>query len=248
MDKEKLLKHPLTLIAAIFVFLFIFSRLGLKLPLSVISQDRGQPLVVEGQGKVTVVPDVAKVTLGIEESGSSLASIQKSVNQKSKSLVDSIKKLGIGEKDIKTTSYNVFPEYNYESRPQRITGYRVNITYEVTIKDFDKINDLVLRATETGANLVGNISFDVNEETKKKKLDEAREEAVKEAKDKAQSLAQAAGVSLGKILNISEFPGFAPPTPFALKEGVGGTEPARPEITPGETEISVTVSLSFEIR
>ena len=87
-----------------------------------------------------------------------------------------------------------------------------------------------------------------SEETKKKKLDEAREEAVKEAKDKAQSLAQAAGVSLGKILNISEFPSFEPPTPFALKEGVGGTEPARPEITPGETEISVTVSISFEIR
>jgi len=248
MDKEKLLKHPLTLIAAIFVFLFISSRLGLKLPISVISQDRGQPLVVEGQGKVTVVPDVAKVTLGIEESGSSLASVQKSVNQKSKSLVDSLKKLGIGEKDIKTTSYNVFPDYDYESRPQRITGYRVNITYEVTVKDFDKINDVVTRATETGANVVGNISFDVNEETKKKKLDEAREEAVKEAKDKAQSLARAAGVSLGKILNISEFPSFEPPTPFALKEGVGGTEPARPEITPGETEISVTVSISFEIR
>ena len=66
MDKEKLLKHPLTLIASIFVFLFISSRLGLKLPISVISQDRGQPLVVEGQGKVTVVPDVAKVILGIE--------------------------------------------------------------------------------------------------------------------------------------------------------------------------------------
>lgn len=248
MDKEKLLKHPLTLIAAIFVFLFISSRLGLKLPISVISQDRGQPLVVEGQGKVTVVPDVAKVFLGIEESGSSLASVQKSVNQKSKSLVDALKKLGIGEKDIKTTSYNVFPDYDYESRPQRITGYRVNITYEVTVKDFDKINDVVIRATEIGANVVGNISFDVNEETKKKKLDEAREEAVKEAKDKAQSLAQAAGVSLGKILNISEFPSFEPPTPFALKEGVGGTEPARPEITPGETEISVTVSISFEIR
>lgn len=248
MDKEKLLKHPLTLIAAIFVFLFISSRLGLKLPISVISQDRGQPLVVEGQGKVTVVPDVAKVTLGIEESGSSLAAVQKSVNQKSKSLVDSLKKLGIGEKDIKTTSYNVFPDYDYESRPQRITGYRVNITYEVTVKDFDKINDVVIRATETGVNVVGNISFDVNEETKKKKLDEAREVAVKEAKDKAQSLARAAGVSLGKILNISEFPGFAPPPPFALKGGMGGDEPARPEITPGETELTVTVSLSFEIR
>lgn len=248
MDKEKLLRHPLTLIAAIFVFLFISSRLGLKLPISVISQDRGQPLIVEGQGKVTVIPDIAKVSLGIDASGTSLPEVQNGVNQKSKTLVDTLKKLGVEEKDIKTTSYNVFPEYNYESQPPRITGYRVSLSYEVRIKDFDKINEVVVAATGAGANLVGNISFDVNEETKKKKLDEAREEAVEEAKDKAQSLARAAGVSLGKILNISEFPSFEPPTPFALKEGVGGTEPARPEITPGETEISVTVSLSFEIR
>lgn len=242
------LKHPLNLIFAFFLLLAIFSRFGVKLPISVISQDRGQPLVVEGQGKVTVVPDVAKVFLGIEESGRSLTAVQKSVNQKSRDLTDALKKLGVEEKDIRTTSYNVSPDYDYESRPQRIIGYRVNITYEVVVKDFDKINDVVILTSETGANVVGNIFFDVNEETKKKKLDEARGKAVKEAKDKAQSLARAAGVSLGKILNISEFPGFEPPIPFALKEGMGGTEPARPEITPGETELTVTVSLSFEIR
>lgn len=248
MDKENLLRHPLTLIAAIFVFLFISSALGLRLPISVISQDRGQPLVVEGQGKVTIIPDIAKVTLGIDESGSSLASVQASVNTKSKSLVAALKKLGIEEKDIKTVSYNVFPEYNYESQPPRITGYRVSISYEVKVEDFDKINEVVVIATQSGANLVGGVSFEVNDETKNKKLNEARELAVKEAKEKAQGLAKAAGVSLGKILNISEFPSFEPPTPIALKEGVDMGQPARPEITPGETELSVTVSLSFEIR
>src|SRR3972149_8605239 len=248
MDKEKLLKHPLTLILAIFVFLFISSRSGLKVPISVVSQDRGQPLVVEGEGKVTVVPDIAKVTLGIEESGSSLAAVQKSANQKSKTLTDALKDLGVGEKDIKTTSYNVFPNYNYEVSPQIITGYRVSINYEVTVKDLEKINDVVVLSTQNGANVVGNISFDVNAETKKQKLGEAREEAVKEAKDKAESLAKAANVSLGKILNISEFPSFDSITPVALKEGVGGEEPVRPEITPGETEIVVNVSLSFDIR
>ena len=58
MDRESLLKHPLTLIAAIFIFLLIFDRLGLKLPISVISQDRGAPLVVEGTGKVVAVAEI----------------------------------------------------------------------------------------------------------------------------------------------------------------------------------------------
>lgn len=255
MDKGRLLRHPLTLIAAIFVFLFVSSALGLKLPISVITQERGTPLVVEGQGKVTVVPDTAMVSFGIDESGASLESVQKSVNTKSKALVDALKKLGIDEKDIKTTSYNVFPEYDYggvitlmpESRLPRIVGYRVSTTYEVKVKDFDKVNDVISVGTQSGANIVGGVSFALNDETRNKKLNEAREIAVKEAKEKAQGLAKAAGVSLGKVLNISEFPGFEPPTPIALKEG-GDSQPPSPEIKPGETEISVTVSISFEIR
>lgn len=247
MSKETL-KNYFLLVIGTFVLLVLLFKFGPKIPFSIVSQDRGQPLVVEGEGKVTVVPDIAKVTLGIEESGSSLAAVQKSANQKSKTLTDALKKLGVGEKDIKTTSYNVFPDYNYEVRPQIITGYRVSINYEVTVKDLEKINAVVTLSTQNGANVVGSISFDVNEETKKEKLDEARQEAVKEAKEKAESLAKAAGVSLGKILNISEFPSFDGIAPVALKEGVGGEEPLRPEITPGETEIVVNVSLSFEIR
>ena len=68
MDKG-ILKHPLILIASFFLLLAIFSRFGVKLPISVISQEKGQPLVVDGEGKVTAVPDTAKVTVGIEESG-----------------------------------------------------------------------------------------------------------------------------------------------------------------------------------
>jgi len=264
MDSEKFLKHPLTLIASIFIFLLIFNSLGLKLPISVISQDRGAPLVVDGTGKVAVVPDIAKVTLGIEETGTNLLNVQKSVNQKSKDLVDALKKLGIDEKDIKTTSYNIYPEYNYgggvvplssagaeiapaPGRIPTISGYRVSIAYDVKVKDFEKVNDVLTTSTQKGANIVGNVAFEVNEDTKNDKLGEARTEAVKEAKQKAEGLASAAGVSLGKILNISESQEF--PSPVAFRDaGVGGVPVPTPEITPGETEFTVTVSVSFEIR
>ena len=264
MNKDRLLRHPLTLIASIFIFLLVFSALGFKLPISVISQDRGAPLVVDGTGKVAVVPDIAKVSLGIEESGTNLLSVQKSVNQKSKDLVDSLKKLGIDEKDIKTTSYNIYPEYNYgggviplsstgaeiapaPGRIPTISGYRVSISYAVKVKDFEKINSVLTTSTQEGANIVGNVAFEVNEDTKNEKLAEARAEAVGQAKQKAQGLASAAGVSLGKILNISESQEF--PYPVALRDtAVGGAPVPEAEITPGETEFTVTVSVSFEIR
>lgn len=206
-------------------------------------------MVVTGEGKVSVTPDIAKVTLGIQENGISLKTVQDSVNKKSKTLTDSLKKLGIGEKDIKTVSYNVYPQYDYTTPNSRITGYQVSTSYEVTVKDFDKINEVLVQATSAGANTAGGISFEVNEETKAKKLQEAREEAVGKAKEKAQGLAKAAGISLGKIINVSESQGGGEIRPiYAAKDLAVGGSPTPANIQPGETELFVTVSLSYEVK
>lgn len=249
MGRERIV-NTITTGAVLFILLFVFFKIGPSIPLSVTSQQKGEPLIVTGVGKVSVAPDIAKVTIGIEETGSNLKSVQGNVNQKSKNLTDEIKKLGVGESDIKTVSYNVYPTYNYEVRPQTITGYRVATRYEITIEDFDKVNEILVKATEVGANSIGNVNFEINEKTKKEKLQEAREEAVKEAKDKAEGLTRAAGISLGKIINISESQGFSPRPieMFTAKEDSVGSAPIQANIEPGETELSVMVSLSFEIR
>jgi hypothetical protein len=237
-------------IVTFFILLFVFSKWGPSIPFSVISQQNIQPMIVEGTGKVFVTPDIAKVSVGIEESGASLKSVQDSVSKKSKSLTDALKKFGIDEKDIKTTSYNLYPQFDYSTPSQRLIGYRVSTNYLVTIKDFDKVNEVLAGVTDSGANIVGGVSFEVNDETKKEKLQEAREVAVKEAKEKAQGLAKAAGVTLGKITNISESQGIEP-RPIALMEkaiDLDASEPAAPDIEPGETELSINVVLAFEIR
>lgn len=239
-------KYCLLAILSLFVLLFCFFKFGPKIPISIISQEKGEPLVVTGEGKVSVTPDIAIVNLGIEESGASLKQVQGNVNNKSNNLVSTVKKLGVGEGDIKTTAYNIYPNYDYDSQPAKITGYRVSINYQVKVKDFDKVNDLLVKATESGANIIGDITFDINEATKNKKLQEAREEAVGKAKEKAEGLAKAAGISLGKIINVSESQGVVPLRYSAAKEGAGGA--IQPDIQPGETELSVTVSLSYEIR
>jgi len=247
---KELIKSPFVIVVTFFLLLFLYSTLGPRLPISIITQQKGEPLIVIEEGSAIAIPDVAKVSLGIEESGSNLKTVQDNINKKSKSLVSELKKLDIDDKNIKTTSYNVYPEYNYDSEPPIISGYRVSISYQVTIDNFDKVNGVVVKAAEVGANSIGNISFDLKDETKQKALDKARENAIKKAKTKAKSLAKAANISLGKILNISESQDNSiTPRPIYQKAKMGlDQEITQPEITPGETKITVNISISWEIK
>jgi hypothetical protein len=236
-----------------FILLFVFAKWGPAINFNTTNQTKGEPFVVSGDGKVYVTPDIAKVTLGIEETGNSLKSVQNSVNIKSKALTDAIKKLGIDEKDIKTTSYNVYPQRDYVSSTQNITGYRVSTNYEVTIRDFDKVNETMVAGTSAGANIVGTVSFDLSDSLKTEKTNEAIVKAVAEAKSKAEGLSKAAGISLGKIVNISEgLNQNVRPVAYALEKSDlaigGGTPIAQPDIQPGTTEIDITISLSYSTR
>lgn len=233
-----------------FVLLFVFSKWGPAINFSTTSQSKGEPFIVSGEGKVYATPNIAKISVGITQSGALLATVQKDVNTKTQKLTAAIKNLGVEDKDIKTTSYYLYPQYDYTTGSGKITGYEVSTTYQITIRDIDKINDVISTATASGANAEGGITFDLNDETKKEKLQEARVQAISEAKEKAQGLASAAGLTLGKIINVSE---DVPATTrlMNLPMAGGGTQDktvTAPSIQTGQNEIDVTVSLSYEIR
>lgn len=233
-----------------FILLFVFSKWGPAIPFSVSSQSRGEPMIVTGEGKTTAVPDIAKVSAGIQDSGTTLLSVQDSANKKSQSLVAALKKLGVDDKDIKTISYNISPQSDYQANPPRITGYQISISYEVTVRDIDKVNDVLTTVTGAGANLVGGVGFDLSDEAKNKAMDAARKDAVAQAKKNAESLAKASGITLGRIINVTENQ-VGGPQPILMNEkavGLGGATPSTPDIQPGTTEIDLTVSLSYEVR
>jgi len=255
MEEKKTVPQQSGAVAAVIIFfalLFVFAKWGPSINFATTTQTKGEPFVASGEGKVSVTPDIAIVTLGIQETGSSLKTVQNSVNIKSKSLTEALKKLGVSENDIKTTSYNVYPQYDYTNSTQRIIGYQVSTNYKATVKDFDKVNDILVSATAAGANIVGNVSFDINDSTKLEKTNEARELAVKNAKEKAEGLAKAAGIGLGKILNVSENQSASNAIrTMAMPQAAGGDlekSIAQPDIQPGQTEINVTISLSYEVR
>ena len=250
MKKIGAVLNKIATIIAFFILLFVFAKWGPAISFNTTTQPKGEPFVVTGEGKVSVTPDIAKITIGVQQTGQTLKQVQGDVNTKSKALTDAIKKLGVDEKDIKTTSYSVYPQYDYTNPSQKITGYQVSTSYEVTVKDFDKINNIIVSATASGANEIGNVNFEVNDATKKQKLQEARDLAVKEAKEKAVGLAKSAGITLGKIINVSENQN-GQSVRYALPMAGGGAldkSVAQPEVQPGTTDIGVTISLSYEVR
>jgi len=109
-------------------------------------------------------------------------------------------------------------------------------------------NSIVDISTKTGANVIGNLRFDLNEEKKEELKNEARKEAIQKAKRSAEGLAGAADIKLGKIINVRENFGINPPRPVTLEARseieVDKETPTR--ITPGESSVEVTIILTYE--
>ncbi|MBM3205410.1 DUF541 domain-containing protein [Candidatus Shapirobacteria bacterium] len=201
---------------------------------------------VQAEGKVTAIPDTAEINVGIQVNKTTVQAAQKEANEKINKVSEEIKKLGVEGKYIKTTEYNVYPEYDYRAG-QKIVGYNVNITLKIKVKDFDKINQVIDTATSLGANQIGNLTFTIDDEKMEDLKMEARKQAIEKAKDKAKEIAQAGGIRLGRLVNISETLTPEYPTPLLREAGLGGgVEEQATQIQPGESEITVSIILSYE--
>lgn len=224
---------------------------------------------VTGQGKVVAIPDVAQFSFGVITDGDKkLGNLQKENTEKTNKVIDFLKAQGVEPKDLKTTNYSVDPRYQYYSCPPVISegaeslrypvpspcppadimGYIITQTVSVKIRDFDKVGEILGGVTERGANSVSQLSFTVDDRTKYE--DEARAEALDKARKKAAVMAQAGGFKLGKLLSI--FDSYYPPTPYYGEFGGGFAAPAKadaaPVIEPGSSEISVNITLRYEIK
>jgi len=233
---------------SILVILTLYFRFVGPIPFSVTqtTTEKKATFDVEAEGKVTAIPDTAEINLGIQVSKSTVEAAQKEANQKINKITDELKKLGIDDKYIKTTDYNVYPEYDYRAG-QKIAGYNVNITLKIKVKDFDKINQVIDTATSLGANQIGNLSFTIDDEKLEELKMEARKQAIEKAKVKAKEIANAGSLRLGRIVNISESLSPEYPTPLLREAGLGGgIEDQKTQIQPGESEITVSIILSYE--
>lgn len=217
---------------------------------------------VSSEGTSVAVPDIAQFNFSIvTEGGKELGDLQSENITKMNTILSFVKETGVLEKDIKTTGYNVNPRYQYFNcsrysqsegepcPPPEIVGYTVKQSLTLKIRDFEIIGKLLGGVVERGANNVSQLSFTIDDETELQ--NKARNEAITKAQDKANSIALAGGFNVGRLLQINEggnsfvrnqYKSYVEDDSVSF-----GISSAAPSIEAGSQEITVTVSLTYEI-
>jgi uncharacterized protein YggE len=206
-------------------------------------------ITVVGVGKVSLVPDIARINVGAEARASTVAEAKVEVDRQIDAIMAVLKELGVADKDIQTSHYGIYFEREPYPLPAREGGpalegqgvYHVSNMLEVTVRDVNLAGDVLDGVVEAGANQVYGVTFTVSDDSKWQS--EARKNAVADARARAEELAALTGVTLGEVQIVSEVIGGGP-VPIAYAEramGGGG-------IAPGELEMSTQVQVTFAIQ
>ena len=227
---------------------------------------------VSGEGKAFAVPDIGEFTYSVMSEKTTVAAAQADATAKANAITTYLKEAGVDEKDIKTTDYSVYPQYDYQSAAcpqsavyseggsvastvycpsgrQVLRGYQVRQTTDVKVRDTAKAGDLLTSVGSKGATEVSSLSFTVEDETAVE--NEARNEAIANAKKKADTLARELGVSLVRVVSFSENSGGRYPI-YAKAYSLGGAADSSatpaPELSTGQNQYTSNVNIVYEIR
>jgi hypothetical protein len=233
----------------------LISNLTGPLPLAVsqTSTMKQSTFDTTGTSEVTTTPDEAQVSVGFTNTDPSVGKAQDDANKTVAAITDAIKKLGVTPENIKTTDYNVSPNYDYSPEStsyNKITGYTVSSTLTIKTKELEKLNNIIDAATANGANQVNGVSFSLSKDKSEELKKEAREEAIADAKENAEELSRLANMKLGKIINIYEYQQSPQPMmdfkamSAVAPMGEAGGEPTN--VQAGSTTYTYQVTLSYE--
>jgi len=203
-------------------------------------------VTVTGEGEIKAVPDEAILSAGVTTeaatAGDALAANRRAMN----AVFSELKRQGIADRSMQTSDFNVSPQYApaKDGAPAHIVGYQVSNTLSVTVDDLGRLGPAVDALVASGANSMGGISFTFRDP--KPLLRQAREAAVKDAMDRAQTYARAAGLSLGRVVEINEG-GAQMPRPLIRAMAFDGAANATP-VAAGQETVSAQVTVTFEIK
>jgi uncharacterized protein len=200
-------------------------------------------ITVTGTGTIKVSPDLADVQLGVSVTRDTVKAARDDAAAAMTKVIDALHALGIADADIQTSYLNISPVYDYNVG-NRITGYAVNNSVSVHVRDLAKAADVIDDSVSAGATTVNGISFDVaNRSTLEQ---QAREAAVKDARAHADALASAAGVTIVGVASISESQ-MVTPWPYAIGAPMAAGDVAKTPVAPGTSDITLTVSIVYLI-
>lgn len=217
-------------------------------------------VTVTGDGQAALAPDVARVSFTIENTAVVVTDAQAATTKQVNAALAFVKEQGIADKDVKTLSYNISPQYAYSPHPSpcypgglcppqdvpKLTGYQVSETVQVTMRELSTVGALLGGLGKLGVQNVNGPSFALDDPTEG--YSAARADAINKAKTQATLLADQLGVRLGKIVNFSESSGGYNYSMYSLGMSEESGTASTPNVPAGENTYNASVSITYEIR
>ena len=209
----------------------------------------GTRLDITATGEVTRVPDLAIISAGVVTRSATATGALQENSQRMERVIAALKRAGVADRDIQTSSISLNPEYRYEdNKAPQLTGYSASNQVTIRFRDIRSSGKILDALVAQGANQINGPNMTI--EHAEAALDEARANAVAAGRAKAELYARAMGKRVARVISISESgSSFAapPPMPYAA-ERIVATGAAATKIEPGEQKLEVNLSMVFELQ
>jgi len=214
-------------------------------PLSLHAQDSRAPLelvpqiAVTGRGEVKVSPDRATIQISVQTRASTAAAAAAENANKQQAVLAALRALGLGNDQLSTINYNVYPEQRYEQGKEPVViAYNVTNTVLAEVRKLSQVGPVIDAALSHGANMITSLQFYAsNTETARRT---AIGTAIEKARADAEAAARAARGTLGTLLEIN-IGAYSPPPPRPMMMAQKSAQAETP-ISPGEETLAVEVS------
>ncbi|MBY5338021.1 SIMPL domain-containing protein [Rhizobium leguminosarum] len=212
-----------------------------------------EPVIsVTGDGESSAAPDMAIVNLAVVKQAKTAREALDENNKAMNDVLAALKSGGIAERDLQTSGFSIQPQYNYpqpvdgqQQQPQLI-GYQTINSVTVRLRDLAKLGAVIDQSVSLGINQGGDIQF--TNDKPDAVIEEARKAAVADAVKRAKTLSEAAGVKLGRILEINENVPRAMPQPAYRATMMKEASDAAVPVQGGENNYNVSVTVTFAIE
>ncbi len=208
----------------------------------------GPVVVTTGEGVVKVAPDRGWVTIAAESRARSPREAQRANADAMAAVLAKVKGAGLPADAIRTSGYDLQPEFDYNNGKQTLRGYVARNTIEVRVDDIGRVGEILDLAVGSGATNVSGVRFDLKDRAAAER--EALRKAVADARMRAEAAASGGNLKVDRILRIEEQRGSVePPRPMMMmRQSAGAMESGQPPISPGELEVRAIVTITAAIR
>jgi uncharacterized protein len=196
-------------------------------------------VTVIGAGQVQGTPDTLTANVSMEFIAPDVTGAMSQSSERQQAVIEALVRSGVDRRDISTTQVSVQPQFGQDST---IIGYRASNSIDVKIRRLDAASQALALIVGTGgdATRINSVNYSIEDDSQL--VRDARSRAFEDAKSRAEQYAQLAGLTLGKVLSISEAPGSTPPPPTPMPRAMEAVP-----LEPGQQTVGFTVTVIWEL-